>query len=286
MKSFYPNNSVNISQGYNKGNHKPHWNNANYKDYPIDETYGKTNGKFLAPFDCKVVKKYLRNGTSNGLWLTSTEKVETPVGKDYVTIMIAHIKPSELNAIKVGKTYKQFEPIVTESTEGRATGPHHHFCAGLGKMKGDGWIKNSNGCWVLTTKNGTRKPEELFYINENIKVKSSQGIKFENAKEEIVEVRPAKPTEWKKGYYTLLYAKYLRKKCDLGNNIVKVKECTDAMKKALTSTKANDKAKIKAGTTITILEIYVDKTSRVWGKNYSGWVVLCNQDGTAQSIKA
>lgn len=99
-------------------------------------------------------------------------------------------------------------------------------------------------------------------------------------------IEAPKPAEWKTGYYTLLYEKYLRKNHNLTNNIVKVKDCTKAMQKALTSKKPNDKAKIKAGTTITILEIYTDNTGRVWGKNYSGWVVLCNKDGSPQAKKA
>lgn len=85
------------------------------------------------------------------------------------------------------------------------------------------------------------------------------------------------------GYYTLLFDKYLRKSHSLGNNIVKVKNTTSAIRSKLTSKLLNGLAKVKKGTTLTILEIYIDNENRVWGKNYSGWIVLQNADGTCQA---
>ena len=85
------------------------------------------------------------------------------------------------------------------------------------------------------------------------------------------------------GYYTLLFDKYLRKSHSLGNNIVKVKNTTSAIRSKLTSKLLNGLAKVKKGTTLTILEIYIDNENRVWGKNYSGWIVLQNADGTGQA---
>lgn len=85
------------------------------------------------------------------------------------------------------------------------------------------------------------------------------------------------------GYYTLLFDKYLRKSHSLGNNIVKVKNTTEAIRSKLTSKLLNGLAKVKKGTTLTILEIYIDNENRVWGKNYSGWIVLQNADGTRQA---
>lgn len=95
----------------------------------------------------------------------------------------------------------------------------------------------------------------------------------------------SKNTNWTSGKYKVLVSKYLRKDHNLTNNYVKVKECTSAMKNALTSKKSNDKAKIQVGRIITILDVYIEKNGRVWGKNYSGWVVLCNVDGTPQFEK-
>ncbi|MBE6140745.1 MAG: peptidoglycan-binding protein [Firmicutes bacterium] len=198
MKSYYPSEIMNISISYEAGYHRRHWDgDLDYKDYPIDEKYEDTsnNGYFIAPFDCQVVKKYIKEGTSNGLWLTSLEPVETPSGIDFVTIMIGHISQDELNQINIGKTYKQFEKIVREDNSGNTTGYHHHISVGLGKLLGKGWIKNNLGYWVLTTTNGTKKPEEIFYINEQItRVVNTQGLNFEIIKPNFLG---------EKGYFTL-----------------------------------------------------------------------------------
>ena len=180
MYAIYPAKKMRISQRYDEGNHLTHFNNANYKDYPIDETYGdsSSNGIFYAPFDCEVVKKY--SATTKEIWLTSTEKVNTPIGKDYVTIYIGHIRSNEYEQIKVGTQFKQYEKIVSEEKDSMSTGYHNHISAGLGKIKGTGWVKNNRNVWVLQTTNGTKKPEQIFYINPNFtNIIDSKKLKFE-----------------------------------------------------------------------------------------------------------
>ena len=180
MYAIYPAKKMRISQRYDEGNHLTHFNNANYKDYPIDETYGdsSSNGIFYAPFDCQVVKKY--SATTKEIWITSTEKVNTPSGKDYVTIYIGHIRSNEYEQIKVGTQFKQYEKIVSEEKDSMSTGYHNHISAGLGKIKGTGWVKNNRNVWVLQTINGTKKPELIFYVNPNFTtIIDSKKLKFE-----------------------------------------------------------------------------------------------------------
>lgn len=86
--------------------------------------------------------------------------------------------------------------------------------------------------------------------------------------------------EPKKGTYQTLYDMNLRKSPNGAK--VKVKDCTDAMQKALTSKKPNDNAVIKKGTNITILEV-IEKNGTYWGKNYSGYV--CISDPTTTYCK-
>ena len=94
-----------------------------------------------------------------------------------------------------------------------------------------------------------------------------------------------KPVEyWVPGEYKLLVAKCIRKQPNLGNNILKVKNCTSATKKILTSTKSNDDAKIKVGANVTINKI-VKEGNRVWGAYGNCYIVLCNVDGTKQATK-
>ena len=57
----------------------------------------------------------------------------------------------------------------------------------------------------------------------------------------------------------------------------KVKNCTSAMKNALTSNRANSTAVIKAGTNITIISV-IKVGETYWGKNYSGYVAIKNND--------
>ena len=95
-------------------------------------------------------------------------------------------------------------------------------------------------------------------------------------------VKEDEELEWKPGVYELLYDKAIRKSCDIGNNIIKVKNCTDTTKKILTSTRPNDKAKIKKGTLIKCRKIY-NKNGRIWGSFGNCFIVLCNKDGKFQS---
>lgn len=264
-------NKMKISQSYNEGNHKDH-TTGEYKDYPIDETYGDTGrtGYFLAPFDCKVVKKWAAN--SNQIWLTSTDKVKTPIGEDIVTIFLCHISNDEYNAIKVGYAYKQGDKVVMEYKDSKSTGNHNHVSAGLGEISGTGW-KQSNGVWVLQTKNGTRKPEEIFYIDKSItEIVDNAGIDF-------VDMPVTEETvKYKTGIYKVLENLYIRKTAGTDEYVL-VKDCTDKMKNALTSTNSNDKAVVKAGHNITALEIIEKDNGSVWVKNYNGYLCLKGVSG-------
>lgn len=73
------------------------------------------------------------------------------------------------------------------------------------------------------------------------------------------------------GIYKTKYNMNIRKSPN--GPIVKVKDCTSAMKKILTSKKPNDNAIIKKGTKFTVLDIAKDNGG-YWGKNYSGYICL------------
>lgn len=198
MYAIYPAKKMRISQRYDEGNHLAHFNNTDYKDYPIDETYGSSasTGSFYAPFDCEVVKKY--SATTKEIWITSTSKVDTPLGNDYVTVFIGHIRSSEYDNIQVGDKYKQYEKIVSEEKDSMSTGYHNHISAGLGKMKGSGWIKNNRGLWVPQTTNGMKKPELIFYVDKSFTtIINDKGLNFQDMpKHEVTPELPETPTEY------------------------------------------------------------------------------------------
>lgn len=274
--SKYFANKMRISQGYNEGNHKRHTTCAQ-KDYPIDETYGAagSGGYFIAPFDCKIVRKY--DAVSNYIWLTSTDKVKTPSGDKIVSILIAHISASEFNALKVGDTFKQGQKVVSEAVDANSTGHHNHVCVGFGEISGTGWAKqvvNDSEFWVLTTKEGTQKPEDVFYVDKNItEIIDSKGIEFKEmpAKEETTG-------EYKTGIYKVLEDLYIRKTAGTNEHVL-VKECTDKMKNALDSTDPNAYAVVKAGHNITALDIIYKDNGSIWVKNYSGYICLKGVSG-------
>ena len=192
-----------LSQGYNDGNHKAH-TTCEYKDYPIDETYGDSGRSyFIAPFDCKVVKTYM--ATSNYLWLTSTEKVKTPSGDKIVTVFICHISDDEIKKIKVGQIFKQGDEVVREYKDANATGNHNHVCAGFGEFSGTGWAKQEvgdNEFWVLTTKEGTQKPEDIFYIDKSVtEIVDNAGIKFKEMPTEEISEEPTEDFFGGLGYF-------------------------------------------------------------------------------------
>lgn len=92
-------------------------------------------------------------------------------------------------------------------------------------------------------------------------------------------------TNWTTGKYKLLVSKAIRTSHELIDNIVKVGRCMDSVKVNLTSKNSSDQAYYKVGTIVDITEVYVDSTSRVWGKLQNCWIVLCNKDGTPQATK-
>lgn len=90
---------------------------------------------------------------------------------------------------------------------------------------------------------------------------------------------------WTPGKYKLTVSKAIRKDHILSDNIVKVGRCAASVRKNLTSKKWGAEAFYKVGTIVDITEIYVDETTRVWGKLQNCWIVLCNKDGSPQAKK-
>jgi hypothetical protein len=99
-------------------------------------------------------------------------------------MLITHPDDVNLKGIAVGKRYKRGDKITLEGKDG-ATANHFHISGGKGKTKGNGWLCNSRGKYVLTTTGGTFKPEKLFFIDPKFtKVMSKGGIAFKNLPDE------------------------------------------------------------------------------------------------------
>ena len=85
-------------------------------------------------------------------------------------------------------------------------------------------------------------------------------------------------------YYKAKKVKAIRREPNLSENVKKVKEISAALRSGLTSKILNAKAHIKIGCTLTILEIKEDSNGLIWGRNYDGWLVLCEKNGDKQLV--
>ncbi len=85
-------------------------------------------------------------------------------------------------------------------------------------------------------------------------------------------------------YYKAKKVKAIRREPNLSENVKKVKEISTALRSGLTSKNPNAKAHIKIGCILTILEIKEDSNGLIWGRNYDGWLVLCEKNGDKQLV--
>ncbi len=191
--AIYPCKTLRITQTYSgTTSHKPNMT-GNPKDYPWDEGCSGTDRDYCyCPCDEMVVKRVYGVGTSgiNTIWLESTSKVDFADGtKNYLVMLITHPDDSDLKKIKVGNKFKRKEKICREGKDG-ATAYHFHFSVGKGKYKGNGWVKNSNGKYVLVTSLSTYKPEKIFYIDTKFtKVVNTKGLKFKDLPKEPTVIK-------------------------------------------------------------------------------------------------
>ena len=181
----------------------------------------------------------------------------------------AHLQKGSIK-VKVGQKVKLGEQIANMGNTGLANGYHLHF----GLYKGTS-INYSVDRWV--------NPVDYleYYIDQVV-----YGPTMEKYHPIKHEDKPEPTKDWTTGTYKILVAKTIRTSCSLiEGNRVRVKDCTPATKKVLTSTKPNDIAMIKVGARVSINRIYTDKTNRIWGRYGNCWIVICNKDGTPQAEK-
>lgn len=179
----YPCKVMNITQGYaDSYSHDIHVSGSP-KDYPIDEACaGSGREYFCCPCDAVQIAHIYGVGTggTNTVWLESTEKVITPSGEDYVTILVMHPNDDDLSQLYEGQRFTRGQPMFREGTDGNATGNHFHMSVGFGKFTGTGWVQNTAGAWVNNTTGKQLKPEEAFFIDSAFTtVYSANGISFE-----------------------------------------------------------------------------------------------------------
>lgn len=264
----YPCKVMRITQSYfGTTSHLEH-TTGEPKDYPIDEGCEDAGrSPFYCPCDEMVIKRIYGVGTkgTNTIWLESTRKVLFADGsEDYCTILITHPNDDELKKLKTGKAFKRNEKIITEGKDG-CTGYHFHISVGKGKMKGNGWTKNSKGKWVLSVTTDTVKPEDAFYVNtEFTKILNSKNIQFK-----------AYPLQYKVSYplgnYRVTKANVLNVRKTPGTDGEKVlyQDMTESAKNKILKIAGSKVNGYVKGLTFTAFEV-----KNNWGRTPSGWVCL------------
>lgn len=178
----YPTKIMRITQSYT-GNISHSINSSGYPcDYPIDEACENYDREYIyCPCDeMEIVRIYgVENSGTNTIWLESTSKVDMPCGNNYITMLVMHPNDDDLKNLKVGKVFKRNEPMFREGNDGQASGYHFHISFGLGKILGNGWVKNNKNGWVILSTGQAIKPEEACYLDtEFTKVIDSKNINF------------------------------------------------------------------------------------------------------------
>lgn len=255
----YPMKNMKITQSYlGKTSHYPH-TTGNHKDYPIDDG-GKDTGKdsIYAPVNM-VVKRLYTKGT-NTMWLRTEEKVKLANGKtNYVVMMLIHPDDDDFKNLSVGKVIEKGNVICHEGKDG-ATANHIHIAVGVGDLKGNGWIKNSNSKWVLYTTDGTLKPEKCFFVDKEFtNVINTCGITFKD-----------KPYE--KGTYQVTSDTLnVRKGASTSYDKVTYEEFSSNAKRQIKKLKGAD---YKKDHFVKGMNLAIYTVNGEWGKCPSGWVNL------------
>ena len=241
----YPVNYISIPQGYSS-KHKGldlGWYSVIHHHQPI-----------YAVEDGEVIYTKNQGKNSGGLVVHIRHKI----GGEYYVSEYGHLKEW---CVIVGQKVSRGQQIGKMGATGNVTGEHLH--AGL--CKGMKITYTSADQWVNPMDYFEVYPNQV--VNDKAKKEYGNKIKYYTG-----DLTP--------GVYNTLYNMNIRKSPNGART--KVKECTDAMKKALVSKAPNDYAVIKKGTNITILEV-VDKSKTSWGRNYSGYV--CLEDINTQYCK-
>lgn len=179
----FPMKTLRITQSYNGTYSHKHHTYGKPVDFPID-VGGADGGRdwVYCPCDAmKIVRIYgVGNSGANTVWLTSTTPVKFANGRtDYATMLCIHPNDDDLRKLHTGQIFKRGQAMFREGTNGRATGNHIHMSVGIGTKIGNGWLRNTNGAWTLTTSGGPLKPENAFYVDRSFtKVSATKGLKF------------------------------------------------------------------------------------------------------------
>lgn len=157
--SYYPAPALRITGSEESATHK----GTKCLDQALNSTNAITDSWLYAPFDMKIWRIY---AASNGLFVTSVEPVQTPTFVDHVSFYIGHMNDADFLPMNyaVGQVIKQGQKFYRQGIKGFASGAHVHLNFGRGTFTGNGWAKNLDGNWGLTTTLGETHIWETTYL--------------------------------------------------------------------------------------------------------------------------
>ena len=262
----YPFKVMRITQDYDgETSHYGHSHGSPH-DFPIDEGVSDSGrDPMYAPCDL-IVRRIWGVGTKgvNTLFVRSKYKVVTACGRiDYVCMQITHENDEDLRKYKVGDVIKYRTVVCREGTDG-ATANHIHLSVGYGDFKGNCWMQNSRGKYVLTTTGGTAKPEDVFFIDKSF-------TRILNSRHLVFKVVP-----FTTGSYKVERAAYVR----IGAGKKYARKTfggfTDNAKKQIKKLNDGQPAdEFVKGVTFSCTSVEYNESDKLtWGKCSSGWVCL------------
>lgn len=231
----FPTNYITIPQGFSSKHHGLDlgWYSPLHHNQPV-----------YSSWDGEVIYKEVQ--PKGGICIHVRHKYN---GEYYVS-EYGHLKEKSVQVV-IGQQVKTGQQLARMGATGVVDGEHLHY--GLYKGKTINYKEPSG--WV--------NPLDFLEVYDNqvvgSKAQKEYGSKIKYHKE-----------IYDKGVYITLYNMNIRK---APNGVrVRVKECTDAMKKALTSKKPNAYAVIKKGINFTCLDVV--ERNGYWAKNYSGYICI------------
>lgn len=223
-----------------------------YLHYGIDEGYFKETGPYLPIYAVEDgVVIYNRYQDTGGY------VIQIRHDNGFVSEYGHLLKNSQL--CLEGDVVHKGQQIATMGASGNAKGPHLHF----GLYKGTYIDYNNVSNFV--------NPLDYLYLADWQEVDPDTDSKYHILRESDYD-------DYTTGVYCCEYNMRLRKAPSTDSEILKVKDCTELQKEALTSQNPDDNALFKKGTNFTALEIIKNDKGEYWARTYRD-AYICIDDG-------
>lgn len=266
----FPKSTYFLTQAFGKGTYSHIYRKA------IDvSAAGRGSKKIFAPFSGTIKKKFVSNPRiAYTCWFVSDNKVICADGtQKYAVMMMTH--PNGIANVKIGQHFNQGDYMFDDGTTG-GVAAHLDIEVAVYDNKKDmriDWYRVQDGSYALYN---SVDPFKVLVMDDNCKVLNDvyQGKKYTFKRVKDIVIKPSEEYFIPGKSYKLLYAKYLRRTPELGNNIVAYNNLDNYSKSICNN--VNGKAQLKAGNVIEPLHIVKENGDRIFASY--GNCYWCCQD--------